>query len=322
MTIIVQLGIYGLDICLNLNFYLVFFMPIVAYFIYYFVHKYRFDNKYSKINFTIISTICSHLVNAFVGKIGFFTTLINQIIDNHPKLKLYAPILLCSAIAVCLKAPIASVFMVAEFSHIREPKLLFSMITSSLTTYFSMMILNIPIKHYHFLIPFNIESFIKIFLLTCLIAIVYMIIKSVFKLGRTVDEKPWYLIGSAIILMLMQYHFKYYNLVGNPNIENINAIVLLIMFLLTQTAKFKGGIIAPLIILGAAFGKIFGTPFISIGAIGLLCLVANYRYSTIILGMEMFGYENIIFYVLFILIINILKKGVIKGEIFIKKIRQ
>ncbi len=111
-------------------------------------------------------------------------------------------------------------------------------------------------------------------------------------------------------------------------------ILKLVFTAVTLAAGFKGGEIIPTFCIGASFGCVFGTVLgldggfaATLGLIGLFCCAANSPLGAIFLGIEMFGFAGLPYYVPVIGILWLLSgnDGLFENRVFqsplLRKIR-
>lgn len=117
--------------------------------------------------------------------------------------------------------------------------------------------------------------------------------------------------GILIILLTLLVGNRDYNVTGFPLAHhaleghaNPEAFLLKMIFTaITLGAGFKGGEIVPTFCVGATFGNVFGSLLglpagfsASLGMIGLFCGVVNCPITSLLLSIEMFGAEGLIYY--------------------------
>lgn len=117
--------------------------------------------------------------------------------------------------------------------------------------------------------------------------------------------------GILIIILTLLVGTRDYNVTGFPLAHhaleghaNPEAFVLKMIFTaITLGAGFKGGEIVPTFCVGATFGNVFGSLLglpagfsASLGMIGLFCGVINCPITSLLLSIEMFGAEGLIYY--------------------------
>lgn len=95
-----------------------------------------------------------------------------------------------------------------------------------------------------------------------------------------------------------------------------------------MAAGFKGGEIVPTFCIGATFGCVLGSVLeldvgfsAALGLVGLFCCTTNSLINAILLGIEMFGFAALPYYLLICLIIWPLsvKKGLFYNRFFTPK---
>lgn len=141
-------------------------------------------------------------------------------------------------------------------------------------------------------------------------------------------------IGAVVIIMLtiivgdMRYNGSGMSMAigavkGNANWFDF--ILKIVFTAITLAAGFKGGEIVPTFCVGATFGCVFGSilgldPGFSaaLGLIGLFCCATNSPISAIFLGIEMFGFTTLPYYLLICLILWPLSvnKGLFENRFF------
>ena len=105
-------------------------------------------------------------------------------------------------------------------------------------------------------------------------------------------------------------------------------ILKIIFTAITLAAGFKGGEIVPTFCIGATFGCVLGSVLeldvgfsAALGLVGLFCCTTNSLINAILLGIEMFGFAALPYYLLICLIIWPLsvKKGLFYNRFFTPK---
>lgn len=162
-------------------------------------------------------------------------------------------------------------------------------------------------------------NFIKIFILAAACAVVSMVfIGSLHKTGKMLRKlfaNPYIRVfagGLAVIGMTFLAGSRDYNGAGSQLIEKavIGGEVAAAAFLLkiiftsvTLQSGFKGGEIVPSFAIGATFGclagKLLGLPptfCAALGMVSVFCGVTNCPLTTLIIGLEMFGFKGVPFF--------------------------
>jgi H+/Cl- antiporter ClcA len=116
--------------------------------------------------------------------------------------------------------------------------------------------------------------------------------------------------GGAVVLLTLLVRTDMYNGIGADVIYSAfesrmlwYAFLLKLIFTaLTLGSGFKGGEIVPIFFIGSCFGSslsgLFDVPpsfFAAMGMIALFCGVTNCPVSSILIGIELFGSENIVY---------------------------
>lgn len=166
-------------------------------------------------------------------------------------------------------------------------------------------------------VDFNIKSALLIALLGILCAFVGMFFAGSLKFSRKWIEKllpnPYIRIvaGSAVIILLtIILKTSAYSGAGINLIEasfageapKIAFLLKIIFTAITLGVGFKGGEIVPTLCIGATFGCLFGlvaglSPSLctAVGMVSVFCAVTNCPIASLMLGFEMFGFENMSF---------------------------
>ena len=161
---------------------------------------------------------------------------------------------------------------------------------------------------------------VKVIMVASLCALVSILFCSVIKLCEYIMDKlikngflRAFLGGSIIVLLTLVVGSQDYNGAGMDVVTraiggNANkwAFILKIIFTaITISAGFKGGEIVPAFFIGSTFGCVVGPALgldaslaAAIGFIALFCGVVNCPVASIILSLEVFGPEGIIFFAL------------------------
>ncbi len=141
-------------------------------------------------------------------------------------------------------------------------------------------------------------------------------------------------IGAIIIVALtmlvgdMRYNGSGMNLAisaikGNANWFDF--ILKIVFTAITLAAGFKGGEIVPTFCIGATFGCVMGSVLgldaslcAALGFIGLFCCAANSPIGAILLGIEMFGFANLPYYLIICIILLpfSVNKGLFENRFF------
>lgn len=141
-------------------------------------------------------------------------------------------------------------------------------------------------------------------------------------------------LGAAVIVALtamvgdMRYNGSGMNMAIDAvkgNADWFDFILKIIFTAITLAAGFKGGEIVPTFCIGATFGCVFGGILgldpgfcAALGLVGLFCCATNSPLSAIFLGIEMFGFAALPYYLLVCLILWPLsaQKGLFEGRFF------
>lgn len=320
LTIVVSFAGYlmvsFLNYLANYQHIMIYFLPIVVL-ITYLLNYLKVDHK--GITHTL-TTMASYTSGGFVGKIGYFTTLVNS--SKLTLVKKYRLPLLTSLITTCLHLPLTAAMMVIEFNPKLSIKEFIFIIISMLVTSFNLHLLNVPIlKAYQPMMSFNIANILKVLLLISLLLLTVVFLKLNFTYHKYHDEKPLFLIINGILLMFLLIYFKGYQLLNIESINKYSPLMLVLFFLLTNLCKLKGGVVAPSLLIGASLGHFINPSLWFLGMLGMLSANLNYRFAPIVLGIELFGIDNLIVYIIMILVIEKIK-GWLLNETIIENVCQ
>jgi H+/Cl- antiporter ClcA len=290
----------------------------------------------SRVNFLItplifITSIITHLCGGSAGREGAALQLGGSIGSQIGKffnldLKDMSIIILCgmsSVFSALFGVPITSTFFALEVISIGViyysglvPCIFSALIAYNVSLFFKIS----PIKYS---IPkineFNYIVFFKVIVLASMAALVSIIFCVAMKKVRFVLVKVFkneylriFTGGLIIVILTILVGTKDYNGTGmNIIFDAINghakaeAFLLKIIFTaITIGAGFKGGEIVPTFFIGATFGCVAGSFFglnpgfaAAIGLVSVFCGVVNAPLASIFLSLELFGPNDIIFFV-------------------------
>ena len=135
-------------------------------------------------------------------------------------------------------------------------------------------------------------------------------------------------VGLSAIVGDMRYSGSGIHLAMNAvggHAEWFDFILKLVFTAVTLAAGFKGGEIIPTFCIGATFGCVFGNLLgldggfsAALGLVGLFCCAANSPVGAIVLGIEMFGFAGLPYYLMVIGILWLLstKDGLFENRFF------
>ena len=163
-------------------------------------------------------------------------------------------------------------------------------------------------------VDFGVKSALLIALLGILCAFVGMFFAGSLHLSHKWIKKllpnPYIrIISGAIVIILLNVVLKTsaYNGAGMNLIEasfsgeapKIAFLLKIVFTAITLGAGFKGGEIVPTLCVGATFGCLFGTVIglspglcAAVGMVSVFCAVTNCPLASLVLGFELFGFEN------------------------------
>ncbi len=154
--------------------------------------------------------------------------------------------------------------------------------------------------------------------------------------GKKLISNPFLraVLGAAVIILLtaivgdMRYNGSGMSMaIGavNGKADWFDFILKMLFTAVTLAAGFKGGEIVPTFCIGATFGCVFGSILgldvgfcAALGLVGLFCCATNSPISAIFLGIELFGFAALPYYLLICLILWPLsvKKGLFDNRFF------
>lgn len=277
-----------------------------------------------------ISTVITHLFGGSAGREGAALQLGGGLASAFSKLfrldgKDTALITKCGMSAVfsaLFGTPITAVFFVLEVLSvgIMEYSALFPTLIASLCAYKISLFFGVkPVRYTLGFIPeTDFENILKVIVLGILCAIMSivfcLIMKNIHKLYSKYLKNLYiraFVGGITIILLTFAVSSTNYNGAGTDIIGKAvkgsarpEAFALKLLFTaLTIGAGFKGGEIVPTFFVGSTFGCIIG-PLLGIdagfsaalGLIGLFCGVVNCPVSSLLLSVELFGSDGLLFF--------------------------
>ena len=199
----------------------------------------------------------------------------------------------------------------------------FPCLISSLTAYVLSMRLGVEPTRFAITVPaFSVEMLARVALISCIFALLSVIFcevmhktEELMKKGFLADPLKRVVFGGLLLIVLTllsgttDYNGAGMNVIVRA-VEQGQArpeafLMKLLFTAITLSAGYKGGVVVPSFFVGATFGAVaapfFGIPAgfgAALGLIGVFCGATNCMLSSIILSIELFGSEGVLFFAL------------------------
>lgn len=280
----------------------------------------------------IISTWITHFFGGSAGREGVAVQLgatisnsVSRKLKFITKPRMFLVVGMAAGFAGLFQTPLAATFFALEVlvagSLIYEA--LLPVLTASLIASFTSHLLGLEkfSTTINETINLNASNILKIILVGILFGIVgggfaklLEISKKFFAIKIKNPIKRIFIMGCGLSILLLLLHFGRYSGLGTNlinasfskmKIYNYDWALKIILTILTLSAGYQGGEVTPLFSIGASFGivlaSILGLPPLLIAALGYAAVfgsATNTLLAPIFIGVEVFGIENIIIFVI------------------------